>query len=164
MPIVYKTRITLLVVLGCALVGCGESKVSPQAALTQAPAFTAKSETKPAVKTEVDQQPEPVKVDTEPATEQPAEVVFQPPYPHRENLFLAPKRSAKHENKRGIEQSVELLGFANVDGQRVILSINGDVVPMAEGAQTAGIEVISIQPPAVVLQRGRERWQATLEN
>jgi hypothetical protein len=163
MPIVPKSRITLLAVLGCALVGCGESKVAPQAALTQAPAYAAKSEPKPAVKPQADQQPAPVEVVAEPA-EQPAEVVFQPPYPHRENLFLAPKRSAKHENKRGIEQSVELLGFANVDGQRVILSINGDVVPMAEGAQTAGIEVISIQPPAVVLQRGRERWQATLEN
>ena len=162
MPTVPKTRITLLVVLGCALVGCGESKVAPRATLTQAPAFTAKSEPKPDVKPQADK-PAPAKVDTKPA-EKPAEVVFQPPYPHRENLFLAPKRSAKHENKRGIEQSVELLGFANVDGQRVILSINGDVVPMAEGAQTAGIEVISIQPPAVVLQRGRERWQATLEN
>lgn len=151
--------------LGCALVGCGEAKVSPPAALTEAPAFVVKPEIKPEVKP-VSEQPSAPKVEqAEPEPELLTEATFQPPYPHRENLFLAPKRSAKHENKRGIlEQSVELLGFANVDGQRVILSINGEVVPMTEGSQTAGIEVISIHPPAVVLQRGRERWQATLEN
>lgn len=90
---------------------------------------------------------------------------FVPPYPNRENLFLAPKRSSTHGKTPGShEQSVELLGFANVKKSQVILSINGEVFPISEGEQQAGIEVISIQPPAVVLQRNRERWQATLEN
>jgi hypothetical protein len=90
---------------------------------------------------------------------------FEPPYPDRENLFLAPKRSSTHAKSPGsTEQTVELLGFANVERQKVILSINGVVVPISEGEQQSGIEVISIQPPAVVLQRDRERWQATLEN
>lgn len=96
---------------------------------------------------------------------EPEQQAFEPPYPHRENLFLAPKRSSVHKDTPGnSQQSVELLGFANVQGPRVILSIDGLVVPLHEGATQSGIEVISIQPPAVVLQRDRERWQATLEN
>ncbi len=101
----------------------------------------------------------------DPTREDSIQAEYQPPYPDRENLFLAPKRSASHNNTPGtVQQSVELLGFANVEGPRVILSIDGNVVPMAEGGTASGIEVISIQPPTVVLQRDRERWQATLEN
>ena len=66
--------------------------------------------------------------------------------------------------KQREEGSVELLGFVNVDDHRVVLSINGAVYPVAVGESQLGVEVISIQPPAVVLQRGRLRWQATLEN
>lgn len=88
---------------------------------------------------------------------------FQPPYPDRVNLFLAPKREGRstHNDQEG---AVELLGFVNVDRRRAVLMINGAVYPIAEGDSQFGIEVISIQPPGVVLQRGRQRWQATLEN
>lgn len=113
------------------------------------------------------EQPEPEKpvVEEKPVVAEAKPADFEPPYPNRENLFLAPKRSSTHGKTPGsLEQSVELLGFANVKKQQVILSINGVVVPISEGEQQSGIEVISIQPPAVVLQRNRERWQATLEN
>jgi len=94
-----------------------------------------------------------------------AESSFEPPFPDRTDIFLAPKRRGHGVKKSasGNDNAVELLGFVNVDGQRVILSIDGFVVPLAEGSQEAGIEVISIQPPAAVLQRGRQRWQVSLE-
>lgn len=90
---------------------------------------------------------------------------YTPPFPDRVDLFVPPKRQggariASGEN----EDAVELLGFVRVDEPKVVLSINGFITPVAEGANQFGIEVISIQPPTVVLQRGRQRWQATLEN
>jgi len=90
---------------------------------------------------------------------------FEPPFPDRVELFVAPKRQGRGVKKSadGFDNAVELLGFVNVDGQRVVLSINGFVLPLAEGSQEAGVEVISIQPPAAVLQRGRQRWQVNLE-
>lgn len=94
------------------------------------------------------------------------DAAYEPPFPDRVDLFVAPKRQGRGTSKSpgGFENAVELLGFVNVDEQRAVLSIDGFVAPLAVGSQEAGIEVISIQPPAVVLQRGRQRWQATLEN
>jgi hypothetical protein len=149
-----------------ALCGCGTAEQLAEPAA--APAPIAKTETKqsdpkvPAVENSSDKKDSAKTAGSEPQPEQQA---FEPPYPHRENLFLAPQRSAVNIDTPGnTQQSVELLGFANVQGPRVILSIDGIVVPMPVGATQSGIEVISIQPPAVVLQRDRERWQATLEN
>ena len=105
----------------------------------------------------------------ESATEEKAlssDVSFEPPFPDRVELFVAPQRTGRgaKESPDKSENSIELLGFVNVDDQRVVLSIDGLVWPLTEGSQEAGIEVISIQPPAVVLQRGRQRWQVSLEN
>jgi len=92
-------------------------------------------------------------------------VEFEPPFPDRTNLFESPKRSSDLANSQpGLRDPIDLLGFVNVDRQRAVLLINGTVISMFEGGEQNGIEVISIQPPMVVLQRGRERWQATLEN
>ncbi len=108
--------------------------------------------------------------ETEPAAsdqalaEQKTAVAYQPPFPDRVDLFLAPKREGRSKNRNDQEDAVELLGFVNVDLQRAVLMINGAVYPVAEGDTRFGVEVISIQPPAVVLQRGRQRWQASLEN
>ena len=91
---------------------------------------------------------------------------FEAPFPDRVELFVSPKRQGRGIKKSldGNENTVELLGFIKVKDQRVVLSIDGLVSPLAVGSQEAGIEVISIQPPAVVLQRGRQRWQVSLEN
>lgn len=90
---------------------------------------------------------------------------YTPPFPDRVDLFVAPKRQGGAPSQQGEGQdAVELLGFIKLDRSKVVLSVNGQVVPIAEGATEYGIEVISIQPPMVVLQRGRQRWQASLEN
>ncbi len=91
---------------------------------------------------------------------------YTPPFPDRVDFFASPKRQA---NRCVIadgqsSEAVELVGFVNVNGPRVVLSINGLEAPIAQGESRYGIEVILIQPPGVVLQRGRERWQATLTN
>lgn len=91
---------------------------------------------------------------------------YEPPFPDRTELFVVPQ----HQENRRItvdgqaEESVKLVGFVDVDGPRVVLSINGLILTIAEGTTHNGLEVISIQRSAVVLQRGRERWQASLEN
>jgi hypothetical protein len=88
---------------------------------------------------------------------------FVPPFPARE-LFEPPKRAqgtARRDDEHG--ETVELKGFVNVDEPKVVLSIDGVISPVPEGGEKYGVQVISIQPPSVVLQRGRNRWTATLE-
>lgn len=91
---------------------------------------------------------------------------YKPPFPDRVDLFLPPKRGAKSiaQGRKEGESAVQLLGFSNVNEALVVLSIDGYVYPVAEGERKSGIEVVSIKPPAVVLQRGRQVWQASLEN
>jgi hypothetical protein len=88
---------------------------------------------------------------------------YQPPFPERVDLFVAPKRQGGPASDGPQQNSVELIGFVRVDRQRAVLSIDGNVAPMAAGETQFGVEVISINPPQVVLQRGRQRWQTTLE-
>jgi hypothetical protein len=163
-----SARFSLILLLVAALSGCGAAELPPQTAAMAPTAAPAKLQPQLLDEVPPTEPSEPVKPAPEPeppavVETKPAE--FEPPYPNRENLFLAPKRSSTHAQTPGsVEQTVELLGFANVEKQKVILSINGEVFPISVGEQESGIEVISIQPPAVVLQRDRERWQATLEN
>jgi hypothetical protein len=97
------------------------------------------------------------------ATQPPADR-FAPPFPDRVDPFEPPKR-AEGMVRRGDNpgETVELKGFVNVDGPRVVLAIDGIISPLPEGGEKYGVRVISIQPPSVVLQRGRNRWTASLE-
>lgn len=105
------------------------------------------------------------KADIANADKVPAPSDYTPPFPERVDLFVAPKRQGGASSMQGEGQdAVELLGFIRLDRPKVVLSVNGQIVPIDEGATQYGIEVISIQPPMVVLQRGRQRWQASLEN
>jgi hypothetical protein len=90
---------------------------------------------------------------------------YAPPYPDRVDLFVAPKRSGGATTaQRDDPDAVELLGFVTVDEPKAILSINGQVTPLAAGGSEFGVEVVSIAPPKAVLQRGRQRWQVSIEN
>jgi hypothetical protein len=96
--------------------------------------------------------------------EKPTDAQYTPPFPDRVDLFVPPKRQGGVVLKEGgTEDAVELLGFIRVDKQQVVLSVNGQLTRIAEGDSQYGIEVISIEPPKVLLQRGRQRWQASLE-
>jgi hypothetical protein len=89
---------------------------------------------------------------------------FTPPFPDRTDLFEPPHKSAgvvRRDEEHGA--TVELKGFVNVNGPEVVLSIDGVISPIPEGGEKYGVQVISIKPPTVVLQRGRSRWTASLE-
>ena len=144
------------------------SEIQNEAA--RAPELIAPKPPTKATEAQVDSEPDAVEepqdtVKSEPAA-LPEQVAFEPPFPDRMDLFQAPKRDGRRGAKSTgqSETSVELLGFVDVNGPRVALAIGGLVTTIAEGDQQYGIEVISIQPPAVVLQRGRQRWQASFEN
>jgi hypothetical protein len=152
-------HLLLLAVAVCAF-GCqAESEALPEVtAVVDAPAtptpITENADTRPA--------PEPELAEPKETTAPVA--AFTPPFPDRIELFEAPKRAqsnVRRDDEHG--ETVELKGFINVDQPRVILAIDGQVSPVAEGGEKYGVKVISIQPPSVVLQRGRSRWTATLE-
>jgi hypothetical protein len=89
---------------------------------------------------------------------------YTPPFPDRVDLFVAPKRQGGGPTAgSGSLGAVQLNGFVNVDRPRAVLTIDGQMANVAEGETQSGVEVISIQPPKVILQRGRQRWQATLD-
>lgn len=162
------------------LSGCGESvdeaptppaaAPAPAAAISPTPtgadANASKSEATDIAPTE-DKAVEDVSTDAadQPDVAKPALADYKAPFPDRVELFVAPKRQGGARSPGDENQdAVELLGFINVDRSKVVLSINGQVTPAAEGETQLGVEIISIQPPTVVLQRGRQRWSATLEN
>jgi hypothetical protein len=158
--------------------GCGEAPLEPAAESTamtvsatapsspspNTPAPLTLGATEPAIGSMTPVAPELAPVAPTKGAEPPAPVAdYQPPFPDRVDLFVAPKREGG-AHASGESVSVELLGFVEVDQPRAVLSINGQVTPIAAGGVESGVEVISIQPPMVLLQRGRQRWQATLEN
>jgi hypothetical protein len=100
--------------------------------------------------------------DTPAPLEKPEEP-FQPPYPNRTELFIPPDLTYTARTPDRVDgPNVAVRGFMSLDRQRVVLEINGAVHILEEGEQQAGIEVVSIAPPRVVLQRRGERWTAQL--
>jgi hypothetical protein len=89
---------------------------------------------------------------------------FDPPFPNRTDMFQPP-REGRGTVRRDDEYSetIELKGFVDVDGPQVVLSIDGMIMPIPEGGEKYGVQVISIDPPSAVLQRGRNRWTASLQ-
>ncbi|HEX3599076.1 MAG TPA: hypothetical protein VHU84_02975 [Lacipirellulaceae bacterium] len=142
-----------------AIGGCrSDSGSSETAATTDSPQVTSTAPAAPEKKSA----PTPDLANPKVATAQVA--AFAPPFPDRVELFEPPKRAqnaVKRDDEHG--ESVELKGFITVDQPRVVLSIDGVISPIPEGGEKYGVHVISIQPPSVVLQRGRNRWTATLE-
>jgi hypothetical protein len=147
-----------LVWIACAslaVAGCSSAAAPPEvakAATESAPAKKATTAKKPA---------KPAQSGGLLAT---TERKFSPPFPQRQDLFQPPKRVATTQQRgESSEELVELKGFVNVGEPRVVLSIDGVVAPLPVGAEKYGVQVISIDPPSVVLQRGRNRWTASLD-
>jgi hypothetical protein len=145
--------------LAIGLSGCQAGDEPVGAAETVAAANTAAAVTRPAPKADGL-----ARAKQEPDVAPTSVVQFSPPFPERLELFEPPKR-AQGTVRRNEElgESVELKGFITVDEPRVVLSIDGVISSVPEGGEKYGVQVISIQPPTVVLQRGRDRWPATLE-
>lgn len=95
----------------------------------------------------------------------PPQVAYQPPYPNRTDLFTPPQKGkqAARQSDAMYDDAIALIGFVAVDQPKAVLSIDGVMTSLAAGAQRYGIQVISIAPPEVTLQRGRNRWTASLD-
>ena len=93
----------------------------------------------------------------------PEAATFTPPFPQRDELFQPPNHKGLTKAQRDeVRTEVVLKGFVNVDGTKALVSVNGKVAAMAVGDTQFGIEVVSIAPPQVTLQRGRVRWTEAL--
>ena len=143
-----------LTVLGCGT--ADEPTVEAPPAVASAPAAV----DKPAPP--VANPPQSADVAETPAQNQPL-AQFTPPFPDRLELFEPRQRAQGTVRRDDAGETVELKGFVNVDQPKVVLAIDGVISPIAEGGEKYGVQVISIEPPSVVLQRGRNRWKATLE-
>lgn len=154
------TRAILLTVFA-GLLGCGAdpAAIDTPAAVTTPPPTEASESPKP------DDAAEGAKgVKENQTAPQQRKARYRPPFPNRRDLFAPIRRTpmvARGDRESGT--SVELMGFANVGGQKVVLAIDGVMAPMEAGTERYGVRVISIQPPEAVLQRGRNRWTATLQ-
>jgi hypothetical protein len=155
---IHPLRHLLPLCLAICAIGCSREEAAPPETAAAIAPPTASS---PAPKQEKKPAAAP---DLANPKETKAVAAFTPPFPDRLELFEAPKRAqgtVKRDDEHG--ETVELKGFINVDQPRVVLSIDGVVSPVPEGGEKYGVKVIAITPPSVVLQRGRNRWTATLE-
>ncbi len=149
----------LVLFICVAAIGCSSSEEVPTAAvpaIEESVAVVANADAASSlVRTPDLAEPQPV---------QTTAVEFTPPFPERLELFDPPKRAqsaVRRDDDRS--ETVELKGFIHVDQPRAVLSIDGVISLVPEGGEKYGVHVRSIQPPSVVLQRGRDRWTATLE-
>ena len=147
--------------LGVLLAGC--QSADTKSTSKKPAAGTQSAQTKPASKTGVNDSTAPH--DGKPTANKPVvAATFDPPFPHRTELFEPPRGgqgTVRRDEEHG--ETIELKGFVDVDGPQVILSIDGVLSPIPAGGERYGVQVISIHPPSVVLQRGRNRWTASLE-
>jgi hypothetical protein len=154
-------RLIYAVVFGLLAVGC-QSAEEPAATTTTATGIDA-SEIDSTIAT-------PTSSDS-PSTASPAPdavaqdaAKFEPPFPGRTELFAPPRRgpsTIRRDDEHG--GTVELKGFVDVNGPQAVLSIDGVISPIPAGGEKYGVQVISIKPPQAVLQRGRNRWTASVE-
>ncbi|MEX0714427.1 MAG: hypothetical protein WD278_18975, partial [Pirellulales bacterium] len=90
-------------------------------------------------------------------------LVFKPPYPERRELFLPPQKPV---DAAAVEQvgrpRVKLKGFANLDGLKALVSVDGVVSAVESGQFRGDVQVISIKPPRVTFQRDGHRWTESL--
>jgi len=171
-----QQSLTLAILLGLVcLPGCAESEpsteqqqsetlVTPQDSPKQQDSELADlAETTQPIDKSPEKTEEPV---TNPPSEPVQDSTYHPPFPNRTDLFAVPQRQGGRRvaAEGAAFNSIALVGFVNVNGLRAVLSIDGLEMPIGEGDTRDGIEVISIQEKSVVLQRGRQRWQATLQN
>ncbi len=93
------------------------------------------------------------------------QTTYQPPFPERSELFVPPEReiSALAVDTENGEDRVRLNGFVNVDGQRAILMIDGQLASLAAGSERYGVKVVDIAPPKVTLERGGNQWTTSIE-
>lgn len=169
MSLINRLGRIAICVVAVSVIGCGDSGVNGSAVKAPTP-FDAAAANARAVSeatsraAEADAQGTPA--DMSATLEKTVEkVAYESPFPDRLNLFEPQKRSARAAKRSSgdVADSVVLMGFAKLDEPKVVLAIDGIVSPLADGQEFGGVTVISIAPPRAVLQRGRNRWTASIE-
>jgi hypothetical protein len=160
----YRSKLVLVIsVFGMLLPGCSKTDaVSLDTSAVPSEAVAADADAGTATPPDAPEKKTPDLAETDKTSD--AASAYTPPFPERLELFQPPMRAqstARRHDEHG--EAVELKGFIYVDEPRVVLSIDGVVSSVPEGGEKYGVQVISIEPPTVVLQRGRDRWPATLE-
>jgi hypothetical protein len=93
---------------------------------------------------------------------------FEPPFPHRTDLFQQPnpEKAAAVVRKREVERGGDLLlkGFVHVDRPRAMLAIDGKLWIAGEGDRRDDLRVMSIMPPNVSLSRDGAQIDLSLRN
>ncbi|QDS99365.1 hypothetical protein [Adhaeretor mobilis] len=154
-PLSYLS--TSLVAL--SLMGCGEPVVQ------ETPAPSESTPTDGPVLGSPQPEAVPAKAESDaPEVEQTVEEAYVAPFPERVDIFAAPSRKGVTKSNGEQGEAVELLGFSNVHQPQALLLVNGEVSPLAAGDSFYGIKVLSIQPPVVNLEQGKQRTQLSLAN
>jgi len=94
-----------------------------------------------------------------------AAVRFEPMHPNRKDPFTFPagEGNRKHESSPVTTMSeIEVLGFAHVGQQHVLLRSGENSRSLRVGESLDGIRVVAINPPTVRLQMGTLIWTATM--
>lgn len=147
-----------------SLSGCKDADLESGSVLESTTTASQTKVQQPTAKATVNAKNKTTNLDNKTVASTPAKT-YRPPFPNRTTIFSPPLSSRPKEKRQDNSNgSVALQGFADVNGLKAILEIDGVIAPLAEGSEKFGIQVITIQPPKVVLQRGRDRWTASLEN
>ncbi len=95
----------------------------------------------------------------------PLEARFDPSFPDRVDPFTFPTSEQVPDNEntsRTTIAAVEILGFAKVGEQHVLLRSGEKSRSLTVGESIDGVRVIEINPPSVRLQMGTLVWNATM--
>ncbi|MEM9366660.1 MAG: hypothetical protein AAGD07_11745 [Planctomycetota bacterium] len=87
---------------------------------------------------------------------------FELPFPERSNPFAVGDRQDPKGNQPTAASSVEVLGFAKVGSQQVMLRVDEKVHFLVEGDSKGGVDVLQIRPPRVRLRNGNLTWEASM--
>lgn len=168
MSTIYRLTLCVSSFFVLALSGCGDSNLSGERAAAEPTPFDTVAANARAVSEATARAAEAEASKAISAAEKKADVekvVYQSPFPDRLDMFEPQKRSAgaAKRSSNDLADSVVLMGFAKLDEQKAVLTIDGIVKTLANGEELAGVTVISIEPPRAVLQRGRSRWTASIQ-
>ncbi len=101
------------------------------------------------------------KVQSSPALE----AQFVPSNPQRQDPFSFPDvaNAAEQDNQAlSTVSEVEILGFANVGTQHVLIRSGDKTKSLKVGQVIDGVRIVAINPPTVQLQMGTLLWTATM--
>jgi hypothetical protein len=98
-----------------------------------------------------------------PAAPQEVPSDYRPPFPERTELFAPPNAGETvRAARRTVVSDVTLKGIIEFGGRRALVEIGGLVYSLREQEQRSGVKVVSIDHPRVTLERGDQRWTASL--